>query len=166
MKIVDIARRGNVVRFYLGEKTKDWGWTDKDYKNSDGSTPDWLEPCDRFYGDDWDDAPFEHNAGSVYPWFIKGTKDVAFPFDTMILEPNYGDLNSSYCMDDFVDRKAPRLLIISKDAQDALYDDGKGHSAWAYDDNFPLAKEFISNWESENSKKLDGVEEIYLGDEF
>ena len=52
MKIIDFERKGNVVRFYLGEKTEDWGWTRPDYKRSDGTTPDWLKPSDRYYGDD------------------------------------------------------------------------------------------------------------------
>lgn len=165
MKVIDVARKGNVLRFYLGEKTEKWGWTDESYKDSSGKRPDWLEKCDSYYGDDWDDVPFEHNAGSVYEWFVKGTKDVSYPFDTMIIEPNYGELNSSYSMDDLVARKAPRLLILSKEAQDALYDAGKGHAVWAYDDSYSSAKEFISEWEEKNSKKLEGVEEIYLGDE-
>ena len=31
MQIIDFKRKGNVVRFYLGEKTPDWGWTKSDY---------------------------------------------------------------------------------------------------------------------------------------
>ncbi len=52
MKIIDFERKGNIVRFYLGEKTKDWGWTRPDYKDYDGKTPNWLKPCDKYYGDD------------------------------------------------------------------------------------------------------------------
>ena len=44
MKIIDFERKGNVIRFYLGEKTVDWGWTNPDYKDFNGNTPDWLKP--------------------------------------------------------------------------------------------------------------------------
>lgn len=164
MKIIDIARKGNVIRFYLGEKTGEWGWTNPDYTDA-GGRPEWLEPSDRYYGDDWNDVPFEHNAGKVYDEFIKGVKDVSYPFDSIILEPDDGELNSKYCMDDLVDRKAPRLLIISKEAQDAIYDGGNGHATWYYGNNYAYAKEAIAAWESENGKKLEGVQTIYLGDE-
>ena len=85
MKIIDFKKKGNVVRFYLGEETPDWGWTRSDYTRN-GTTPDWLKPSDRYYGDDWDDRPYEHNAGQVYEEFIKGYKDVAFDFDDLVLE--------------------------------------------------------------------------------
>ena len=39
MKIIDFEKKGNVVRFYLGEKTEDWGWTRSDY-TINGKTPD------------------------------------------------------------------------------------------------------------------------------
>lgn len=165
MKIIDIARKGNVVRFYLGEKTAEWGWANPDFKDSAGKTPEWLKPSDAYYGDDWDDVPYEHNAGPVYDEFVKGVQDKSYPFDSMILEPNDGELNPSYCMDDFVERKAPRLLIVSKEAQEALYDEGNGHSTWYYDGSYSAAKEAIADWESGHGKRLDGVEEIYLGDE-
>ena len=78
MKIIDFEKKGNIVRFYLGEKTEDWGWTNPEYKDYTGETPSWLKPKDTYYGDDWDDAPYEHNAGQVYEEFIKGQKDIAF----------------------------------------------------------------------------------------
>ena len=54
MKIIDFAKKGNIVRFYLGEKTEDWGWTNPEYKDYTGETPSWLKPKDTYYGDDWD----------------------------------------------------------------------------------------------------------------
>ena len=72
-KIIDFEVKGNVVRFYLGNKTDEWGWTNKNYKDRNGNTPDWLKPNDTYYGDDWDDVPYEHNAGLVYDKFVKGT---------------------------------------------------------------------------------------------
>lgn len=41
MQIIDMEKKGNVVRFYLGENGKQWG-------------------------DDWNDAPYDCNAGTVY----------------------------------------------------------------------------------------------------
>ena len=112
MKIIDFSKKGNVVRFYLGEKTEGWGWTNKDYKDSNGETPDWLKPSDVYYGDDWDDAPYEHNAGSVYGEFVKGHKDVAFGFDDLVLEPCDGEFNSQFCKDDFADRRTPCVIVV------------------------------------------------------
>ena len=62
--------------FYLGKKEGKWGYTNPNYKDYKGETPDWLEPSDIYYGDDWDDAPYEHNAGTVYEWFVKGYIDI------------------------------------------------------------------------------------------
>lgn len=163
-QLIDIDTKGNVVRFYLGEKTEKWGWTDPNYKDGSGKTPEWLSPSDRFYGDDWNDSPYEHNAGPVYPWFVKGTFDISFPFDSILLEPKDGELNSEYCKDDLVDRKAPVLLVISKEAQHKLADNGNGHETWAYCDNFRDAREFIAEWEHSHGQFLDGVSMYYLGD--
>ena len=32
MEVIDFERKGNVVRFYLGEKTEEWGWTNQFYQ--------------------------------------------------------------------------------------------------------------------------------------
>ena len=112
--IIDFEKKGNVVRFYLGEKDPHWGWTNKDYKDYTGKTPDWLEPSDEYYGDDWDDTPYEHNAGTVYPEFIKGTVDIAFDYDDMVIEPSHGYVNSKWCKDDMIERKIPCLIVIPK----------------------------------------------------
>lgn len=112
MKIIDFERKGNVVRFYLGEKTVDWGWTNPDYKDSEGKTPDWLKPSNTYYGDDWDDAPYEHNAGPVYEEFVKGYHDFVFSFDDLVLEPADDDLNSSYNKEDMTNRKVPCIVVV------------------------------------------------------
>lgn len=112
MKIIDFDRKGNVIRFYLGEKTTDWGWTNKEYKRN-GETPTWLHPSDRFFGDDWDDTPYEHNAGTVYDEFIKDVKDIAFDYDDLVLEPaNIDSLNSSYSKEDMVNRIVPCIIVV------------------------------------------------------
>ena len=77
-KIIDWECKGNVVRLYLGRpKLKDW------------------------WGDDWDDRPYEHNAGRVYDEFISGYIDIAFSFDCEVDEPCEGVDNSQYCKDSF-----------------------------------------------------------------
>lgn len=101
MKIIDFARKGNVVRFFLGaDDLKDW------------------------HGDDWNDTPYEHNAGEVYDEFISGHIDIAFAFDKLVLEPCDGAYNSDYCKDDMKARKVPCLIVVPAElAQDSWHDD-------------------------------------------
>lgn len=87
MKILDWEKKGNVVRLYLGDDTEN----------------DW-------WGDDWDDRPYEHNAGTVYMRFVKEYVDVAFPFNWIVQEPAedwHYHYNSPYCKEDFKNRQAP-----------------------------------------------------------
>jgi hypothetical protein len=49
MKIIDMHRDGRLIRFFLSQ-----------------------DECNDFYGDDWDDTPYEHNAGTVYDEFVSG----------------------------------------------------------------------------------------------
>ena len=88
MEIIDFEKRGNQVRFYLGDSTKDYG------------------------GDDWNDSPYEHNAGLVYDEYVLGHIDVVFPFDWMVLEPCDGAYNSCWCKDDFKRRKTPCIVAV------------------------------------------------------
>lgn len=90
MFIIDFAKKGNVVRFYLGDDLA-------------------------YHGDDWDDRPYECNAGQVYDEYIKGYKDIAFPFDYLVLEPCDGELNSWYCKNDMKVQKVPCIIVISDD---------------------------------------------------
>lgn len=93
MKIIDWKAKGNVVRYFLG-----------------------ADDLDEWYGDDWDDAPYEHNAEEVYDQFVKGYMDVAYPFDTVVLEPCDGEWNSPWCKDDMIARRVP--IIITNDTVD------------------------------------------------
>ena len=144
MKVIDFERKGNVVRFYLGEKIEDWGWTRSDYKRSDGTTPDWLKPSDKYYGDDWDDRPYEHNAGQVYEEFIKGYKDVAFDFDDLVLEPANGawNSNSRWSKEDMIARRVPCIIAVPKEVHQDSWDDA--FDTWA---------------------GADGVKKFYFGDD-
>lgn len=92
MKIIDFDKKGNVVRFYLGDDNEE-----------------------KYWGDDWDDAPYEHNAGTVYSEFVKGHVDVAFPFDAAVLEPADDcayNCNSPFAKQDFIRRKAPCIVVV------------------------------------------------------
>lgn len=103
--IMDFEKKGNVVRFYIGD-------VDHDYT-----------------GDDWDDAPYEHNAGLVYAPICE-TVDVAFPFDAQVIEPaddwRY-EGNSPYCKNDFKEKKVPCIVVTQGD-------DDRGFDELAADD--------------------------------
>ena len=89
MKIIDFERKGNVIRFYLG-----------------------ADELESWYGDDWDDAPYEHNAGRVYDEFIADYRDLIIPFDSEVLEPCDGTLNSHWCKDDMRARRVPCIIVV------------------------------------------------------
>lgn len=147
MEIIDFDRKGHVVRFYLGEKDPKWGWTNPNYKNQYGGTPDWLEPSNTYSGDDWDDTPYEHNAGSVYDYYIKGYKDIAFNFTDIVMEPCEGQLNSYYCKNDFINRTVPCIIAIPRAVWEKYYNTTpweKMHSYeyWAKEVADPDVKKF------------------------
>ena len=102
MKIIDFETKGNVVRFALGE-----------------------DDCDDYWGDDWNDRPYEHNAGEVYNDFVKGYCTVMFPFDYTVATPEddwHYQGNSPFCKEDFKKRKAPCVVAIKiEDDWDAYY---------------------------------------------
>ena len=104
MKIIDFKKEGNLVRFYLG----------------DGRTRSYT-------GERWDIAPYEHNAGPVYQDFVKGFRDICFPFDSLVLEPCDGTYtsNSSYSKNDMLEEKVPCIIVVPKELQN-------GHVDFAY----------------------------------
>lgn len=79
-ELIDLRQKGNVVRLYFG-------------KNGEQK------------GDDWDDAPYEHNAGLVYDEFVNFTIDVALPFEVELITPATDCCNSEYCREDFREMK-------------------------------------------------------------
>ena len=139
MKVIDFEKKGNVVRFYLGEKTEEWGWTNPNYKieNSNGKeeTPDWLKPCDAYWGDDWDDYPYECNAGRVYDEFIKGYLDIVLPFDAWVLEPSddWRQSNSHFCKKDFIARKIPCIVVLAPEQTKQYYSEPTYYEALGND---------------------------------
>ena len=112
MKIIDFHAKGNIVRFWLG-----------------------ADDCDNYYGDDWDDRPYEHNAGPVYDEFVKDYVDVVFPFDALVVEPQddwHYNGNSPYCKDDMKERMCPCVVVVSKEANENSWEDT--YSYWAVSD--------------------------------
>ena len=88
-EIIDFEKKGNLVRFYLGKNGKQWG-------------------------DDWDDAPYEHNAEGVYDEFVKGYCDIVVDFDCEVNELNEAleVANTKYCKDDMKKRAIYCLRIM------------------------------------------------------
>lgn len=109
MQIIDFEIKGNQVRFWLGKNGKQWG-------------------------DDWNDTPYEHNAGSVYSEFVEGKVDLVFDFDAVVVEPADGHTNSQWCKQDMIERKVPCVVVIP-----AQY--LKPNSRWHYEDSFEKALE-------------------------
>jgi hypothetical protein len=101
--ICDWETRGNVVRLYC---------CDQDKYND-------------IWGDDWDDQPYEHNAGRVYDKYVDKVIDIYFDFDAVILEAeNDYSYNgcSPFSKQDFKEGKAP--IFIAYWPQENDYWDG------------------------------------------
>lgn len=108
LKIIDFDKKGNVVRFYLGKK---------DLKE--------------YYGDDWNDAPYDCNAGTVYENFMVGFIDVAFPFGSYVLEPSdeYGSYNCKFCKENMKNGDVPCIVYVPQDLSNSYLYDSFSH--WA-----------------------------------
>ena len=100
MKIIDFERKGNVVRFFLG-----------------------ADDCFDYWGDDWDDAPYDYNAGQVYDRYVTGQKDIYFPFDSLVLEPESNRYNSWCTKEDMKKRKIPCIIVVPKEIHEDTWDD-------------------------------------------
>lgn len=100
MKIIDFRKKGNVVRFFLG-----------------------ADDCFDYGGDDWDDAPYDCNAGTVYERYVTGYKDIYFPFDDLVLEPCDGAFNCWHTKDDMKKRRTPCIIAIPKVIHDEYWDE-------------------------------------------
>ena len=93
MFLIDFEKAGNVVKLYFGEN--------KDY-----------------WGDDWDDRPYECNAGTVSQRFVNDIAEVAFTTLYTVIEPaddwhyNHG---SPYTKEDMKKEKCPCLIILKQD---------------------------------------------------
>lgn len=104
LKVVDFLLRGNVMRLFLGE------------------------PGVTAWGDDWNDVPYEHNAGTVYEEYVTATLDIAFDFDAYVSEPRDGHLNSPWSKQDMQRHSVPCVAALM--LGDGTRDD------WRYEDDF------------------------------
>lgn len=84
MGIIDCERKGNVVRFTIGDVTEN------------------------YHGDDWDDKYYASNAGSVYSEYVDHYVDIAFPFDCDVFEPDEDNVSR----DDMKARLVPCLVVL------------------------------------------------------
>jgi len=91
MKIIDFDHYGNTFRLYLG-----------------------ADDCNDYWGDDWNDAPYEHNAGTVYREYIQGYVEFAFSSEYVVCEACDGYFNSSFSKEDMINRKVPCITISTK----------------------------------------------------
>lgn len=99
MFIIDCQKKGNLVRFYLGN--------DPDYS-----------------GDDWDDFSYENNCGLVYNEYVLGYKDIVFPFEYSVLEPADGAYTEShYSREQFKRGIVPCIIAVdNREFADTYYE--------------------------------------------
>ena len=79
LKIIDFEQFGHVIKLYLGD-------------------------CDDYWGDDWNDRPYEHNAEAVYDKYVKDTIEIPIQTHLGIVTPedDYVYLgNSPFSKEDF-----------------------------------------------------------------
>lgn len=119
MKIIDFEKKGNMVRFYLG-----------------------ADDLMKWWGDDWNDAPYDCNAGRVYDEYVSGQRDIAFPFDAMVIEPCEGKLNCGWSKEDMVKRHVPCIIVVPNEI---------GEDSWFGND--------FAHWVG-----VDGITKYYFGD--
>lgn len=92
MKIGDFDRKGNVIRFYLVD-----------------------DKCNDYWGDDWNDRPYEHNAGAIYEEYVKGYADFYIPFDWLVVEAKddwHYQGNSPFSKEDMKKRNVPCVVFV------------------------------------------------------
>lgn len=88
--LIDACWQGNTLRVYFGSSVEE------------------------ITGDDFNDVPYEHNAGIVYSEYVKCVLDTMIPFGYTICDPaselgNYE--NSTLCRDDFKSGEIPLFWI-------------------------------------------------------
>ncbi len=63
-----------------------------------------------YHGDDWDDSPYDCNAGTVYREYYEDMVILNFDENFEVIEPKYGYLNTPYCKNDMKNKKVPCIL--------------------------------------------------------
>lgn len=142
LKIIDFNKKGNVVKFYFAPNSlKDW------------------------YGDDWNDVPYDCNAGTVYDRFVTGEYEIAVPYDWEVLEPAdgcWGNRSCIFCKDDMKARRVPCIVVVpQKVLADSWYVDD--FYKWVrhpdsikiyFDDDISILSQFtkLRMWRKKNAK--------------
>jgi hypothetical protein len=91
-EIIDWDNKGNVVRFYLGKNGEQWG-------------------------DDWNDTPYECNAGMVYSAFVEYYVDVAFPFSVDVWFAE-----NDYSKEQFIKREVPFMIVVKEQDDYSMFE--------------------------------------------
>lgn len=66
-----------------------------------------------YYGDDWEDEPYEHNAGEVHRKFVKGVMDFAIISDLNVFEP--ANCSTNLISKDYLKTTKNPCIIITKE---------------------------------------------------
>lgn len=90
LKVLDIQRKGNVFRFFLGKSD-----------------------LELWYGDDWDDFPYEYNAGPVYEKFVVKKVDVCFAFDMQTYETYQYNPHLNCSKQELIKKQIPYMYCIT-----------------------------------------------------
>lgn len=69
-------------------------------------------------GDDWNDTPYEYNAGHVGDEYVRDIARIALPLGLTAVEPADGYSNSPFCKDDFKAGIAPCVVIVPSSVAD------------------------------------------------
>lgn len=91
LKIIDFEVHGSQLVLYLGK-------------------PETKE----YWGDDWDDTPYEHNAGTVYERFVEDIITLNLDIEDYVKEPASFTINSRFCKEDFQRGEYPFAVIITE----------------------------------------------------
>lgn len=83
---------------------------------------------DDAYGDDWDDVPYEHNAGIVYGRYVDYEFVIHLSYETALMFPCDGVDNSMWCREDMRDGTVPLFVMLDEQtnaayAKDRRFDD-------------------------------------------
>ena len=70
-----------------------------------------LTDKDEYWGDDWNDAPYECNCGPVYSEYIRGYIDIAVPLGVRIEEIKDIAYGQHWSNQDIIDNKIPFCVI-------------------------------------------------------
>lgn len=84
------------------------------------------------YGDDWDDTPYEHNAGIVYGKYVDYELVIRIAYETAFLFPCDGADNSMWRREDMRDGTVPLFVMLDEETNAVYAKD------WRFDD-FPYA---------------------------